>query len=52
MLAMVYAGENLTLGGPVALQLIGDDDPRYVDQPLEQLAEELLRRLLVMSTLP
>ena len=44
-LAMLYLGQDLPLGRAVALQLIGDDDPRDVLQPLEQLAEKLLRDL-------
>jgi hypothetical protein len=33
ILAMFYSGKNLSLGGPVALQFIGDDDPRYGGLP-------------------
>src|SRR5262249_38670519 len=51
VLAMFYSRKNLSLGGPVALQLIGDDHPRYVRHSFEQLAEELLRRSLVPPTL-
>src|SRR5215470_9122748 len=48
-LSMFYSGQDLALGRAVALQLIRDDDPRYVLQSLEQLTEKLLRRLFVAS---
>jgi len=34
------AGYNLSLRGGVAAQLVRDDHPRHVSQPLQQLAEE------------
>src|SRR5262249_35484408 len=40
-----------SLGSPIALQLVGDDHPRYVRQAFEQLAEELLRRPLIPAAL-
>ena len=51
VLAMFDTRQDFTLGCTIAFQLIGDDHPRHVLQALEQLAEELLRRLLVPSTL-
>ena len=51
MLAMFHPWENLALGGSVALEFIGDDHARYVRQPFEELAEELLRGLLVPAAL-
>src|SRR5215468_2667797 len=36
----------------VALQLVGDAHPWHVLQPLEQLAKELLRGVLVAAALP
>src|SRR5262245_38963040 len=51
MLPMFYPWEQLPFGGPVALQFIGDDDPRHVGQLPEQLVEELLRRPLIAPTL-
>ena len=50
-LAVFDPGQHLALGRAVALELIGDDDPWHVLQPLEQLAEKLLRRLLVAPAL-
>jgi hypothetical protein len=50
-LAMLHPREELAFGRAVALPLIRDDHPRYVLQPLEQLAEKLLRRFLVPAAL-
>lgn len=50
MLAMCYAWEHLVRGGPVALQLIGEDHTRDGGHALEELAEEPLRGLLVPPT--
>jgi hypothetical protein len=50
-LAMFHTGQDLALGRPIALQLIGDHHPRRVVQAFEPLAEELLGRLVVASTL-
>ena len=44
-------GQDLALRRAVALQLIRDDDPRYIPQALEQLAKKLLRRLLIAPAL-
>jgi hypothetical protein len=30
MLAMFYPWKNLTFGGSIALEFVGDDDPRHV----------------------
>ena len=51
MLAMLYPREQLSLSSSVALELIGDEHPRYVPQALEQLAEELLCGLLIPAAL-
>src|SRR5262245_24966422 len=51
MLAMFHAREDLALGRAVALELIRDEHPWPVLQPLEQLAEKLLRRLLIAPAL-
>jgi hypothetical protein len=51
MLAVLYPRQHLLLCGAVAFELVGDDDPRYVSQAFEQLAEELLGRLLVPAAL-
>src|SRR4030095_5487193 len=50
-LPMFYSGQDLALGRAVALQLIRDDDPRDIPQALEQLAKELLRRVLIAPAL-
>jgi len=47
MLAMFYPRQEFLLGGAVALEFIRDDRTRYVRQALEELAEELLRGVLV-----
>jgi hypothetical protein len=44
-------GQDFPFGRAVALELIRNDDPRHVLQALEQLAEKLLRRLLVAAAL-
>src|SRR5262245_10686820 len=51
MLTMFDPRQDLALGGPIALQFIGDDDARHVGQPLEKLAKELLCGLLVPPAL-
>src|SRR5262249_2540838 len=43
--------QDLALGRAVALELIRNDDPRHVLEALEQLAEKLLRRLLIAPAL-
>src|SRR5215475_2447075 len=43
--------QDLALRRTVALQLIRDDDPWHVLEPLQKLAEKLLRRLLIASAL-
>src|SRR3989449_7743023 len=50
-LAVFDPGQDLALRRAVALQLIRDDDPRYIPQALEQLAKKLLRRLLIAPAL-
>ena len=51
MLAMLHPRQDLALGRAVALELIRDDDPRYIPQALEQLAKKLLRRVLIAPAL-
>src|SRR5438132_10677765 len=43
--------QDLPLRRPVALQLIRDDDPWHVLEPLQKLAEKLLRRVLIAPAL-
>ncbi len=43
--------QDLPLRRPVALQLIGNDDAGHVLEPFEQLAKELLGRLLITPAL-
>src|SRR5262249_33611590 len=50
-LPMFHPGQDLALRRPVALQLIGDNHAWHVLQPLEQLAKELLRRVLIAAAL-
>src|SRR5262245_24339616 len=51
-LAVFHLGPDLSLRCPVALQLLRDEHPWHVLEPFEQLAEKLLRRLLVASVAP
>src|SRR5215471_576641 len=51
ILAMLHPGQDLALRRTVTLELIGNDHPWHVLQPLEQLTEKLLRRLFVASAL-
>jgi len=50
-LAMLHPRQDLALGRAIALELIRDDHPWDVLQALEQLAEKLLRRVLVAAAL-
>src|SRR5215471_6817543 len=50
-LAVFDPGQDLSFGRAVALQLLRDDDPRDISQALEQLAKELLRRVLIAPAL-
>src|SRR5713101_245649 len=50
-LAMFHPWQYLPLRCTVALQLVRNDHTRHIHQPLEQLAEEFLRGLLVTSAL-
>ena len=50
-LAMFHPGQYLTLRGAVTFQLIRDDHPGDILTAFEQLAEQLLRGLLIASTL-
>jgi hypothetical protein len=51
VLAVLDTGHHLPLGGPVARELVGDHDPRRPALPLQQLAQQALRRPLVAPTL-
>jgi hypothetical protein len=51
VLAVLHTREHLPLRRAVAVQLIRDDHARYIPQPLEEFAEERLRRVLVPTTL-
>ena len=48
---MFHPWKNLSFGSAVALQFIGDDHSRYIRQPFEEFAKELLRGLLVTAAL-
>ena len=50
-LPMLDAGQDRPLGGTIASQPVGYDDPRNILQPTQQLPEEALRRLGVASAL-
>src|SRR5215471_12911825 len=50
-LAMFHPGQDLPFGRAITLELVRDDHPWHVLQALEQLAKELLRRLLVAAAL-
>ena len=51
MLAMFHAWEQVALGGPIALEFVGDDDTRDVGQAFKEFAEELLRGRLITAAL-
>ena len=51
MLPVLYTEEHLPLRGPIALQLVGHNDPWHVLPPFEELPEELLRGFLVALAL-
>src|SRR5262245_32105555 len=50
-LTVLYAREHLALRRAIAFEFIGDDHAWDVEQAFEELAEELLRRLLVAPAL-
>src|SRR6266567_9427761 len=50
-LAVFHPRQEFSVRRAVALELIRNDDPWHVLQTLQQLAEKLLRRLLVASAL-
>jgi hypothetical protein len=50
-LVVFHPSQHLTFSRAVALQLIRDDHPRDVLQPLEKIAKKHLRRLLVAAAL-
>src|SRR5690349_17111476 len=51
ILAMFHAWQDLALGRRIALEFVGDDHTWHVDQFLEQLTKELLRRPLIPASL-
>ncbi len=51
VLAMFHTREDVLLRRAVTFQLIRDDHPRDVSQPLEQFAEELLGGFLIPAAL-
>ena len=51
VLAVLHPREHLPLRGAVAFQLVGNDHPGHVLAPPQQLAEELLGRVLVPTAL-
>jgi hypothetical protein len=50
-LAVCHFRQSLLLRGTIAVQLVGEDEPRHVHQPPQPLAEELLRSFLVPTAL-
>src|SRR5262249_33170982 len=50
-LAMFHPGQDLPFYRAITLALVCDDHPWHVLQALEQLAKELLRRVLVAAAL-
>ena len=50
-LTVLYAREDLAFGRAIAFEFIRNDDPWHVPQPLQELTEKLLRRVLVASAL-
>src|SRR5215813_2352432 len=50
-LPVLYSWQYLAFGRAIAFEFIRNDDPRHVPQPLQELTEKLLRRLLVASAL-
>jgi hypothetical protein len=51
MLPRFHPREELSLGGSIALQFVGNDHSRYVRQALEPRAKELLRGPLIPAAL-
>ncbi len=51
VLAVFDAGDEFLAGGFIALELVGDDDPGYVAQALEDLAKEALGNAFVAPRL-
>jgi hypothetical protein len=51
MLPMFDTREHLRFGGPIAFPLIGDDHTWDVTAAFQELAEELLRGLLLLPML-
>ena len=51
VLAMFYAGQELSPGCPIALELIGDEPPWYIRQPFEEFAKEPFGRSLIATGL-
>jgi len=51
MLTVLDSRQNLALRCAIAFEFIGNDDPWHVGEACEQLSKELLRGLLVPTTL-
>jgi hypothetical protein len=51
VLAVFHAGEHVTLGHAIASEFVRDEQPPDFSEPSQQLAEKLLRRLLVLMAL-
>jgi hypothetical protein len=47
VLAVFHTGPDVAHRRPIALQLIRDDEPQHRGQPLQQLTEKPLRRILL-----
>jgi hypothetical protein len=47
VLAVFHTGPDFAHRRPIAFQLIRDDYPRHIGQPLQQLTEKPLRRILL-----
>src|SRR5215468_5955228 len=50
-LTVLYSWQYLAFGRAIAFEFIRNDDPWHVPQPLQELTEKLLRRVLVAAAL-
>src|SRR5262249_46662813 len=50
-LPVLYSWQYLAFGRAIAFEFIRNDDPWHVPQPLQELTEKLLRRVLVAAAL-
>src|SRR6266481_5630648 len=51
VLYVPHTGQYLRLGGGITAEFVGDDGPRHILQPPQQLAKELLGSLSVAARL-